>query len=64
MRTKACLGWQCGVGVGGSLKDMKVLIAQRGNREVYAESERLWNGQTFLHFDCFCSSANQRTREE
>lgn len=52
-------GWGRGE---ASLKDMKVLIAQRGNRQVYAESERLWNGQAFLHFDCLCSSANQRTR--
>lgn len=55
MRTKACLGLQCGVGAVGetSLKDMKVLIGQRGNQEVYAEGERLWNGQAFLHFDSF-----------
>ena len=49
-------------GVRGSLKDMKVLIGQRGNREVYAEGERLWNGQAFLHFDRLCASANQKNR--
>lgn len=43
------------------LKDMKVLIGQRGNREVYAEGERLWNGQAFLHFDCLCPRVNQKT---
>lgn len=66
MRTKACLGLQCGVGAVGetSLKDMKVLIGQRGNQEVYAEGERLWNGQAFLHFDCLCGSANQKTGKE
>ncbi len=50
-----------GLGLGsGGLKDMKVLIGQRGN----AEGERLWNGQAFLHFDCFCASANQKTGKE
>lgn len=49
---------------GEGLKDMKVLIRQRGNGEVYAERERLWNGQAFLHFDCFCASANQSIEEE
>lgn len=53
-----------GLGLGEAiLKDMKVLIGQRGNREVYAEGERLWNGQAFLHFDCLCASANQKTGE-
>lgn len=47
-----------------SLKDMKVLIGQRGNREVYAEGERLLNCQAFLHFDCLCASANQKTGKE
>lgn len=51
-------------GVEASLKDMKVLIGQRGNREVYAEGERLWNGQAFLHFDCLCVSANQKRERE
>ena len=66
MRTKACLGWRCGGGAAGEarLKDMKVLIGQRGNREVYAEGERLWNGQAFLHFDCLCASATQKTGKE
>lgn len=53
-----------GLGLVGSLKDMKVLIGQRGYRKVYAEGERLWNGQAFLHFDCFCGSANQKTGKE
>lgn len=39
-----------GVGV---LKDMKVLIGQRGNREVYAE--RLLNGQASFFFFFFLS---------
>lgn len=43
---------------------MTVLIGQRSNREVYAEGERLWNGQAFLHFDCLCASANQKTGKE
>lgn len=51
--------WGWGWGRGG-LKDMKVLIEQRGN----AEGERLWNGQAFLHFDCLCASANQKTGRE
>lgn len=51
-------GWGWGEAI---LKDMKVLIGQRGNREVYAEGERLWNGQAFLHFDCLCVSANLKT---
>lgn len=53
--------WGLGWGGQARLKDMKVLIGQRGNREVYAEGERLWNGQAFLHFDCLCASANQKT---
>lgn len=43
---------------------MKVFIEQRLNPEVYAEEERLWNGQPFLHFDCLCGSANQKTGKE
>lgn len=39
---------------------MKVLIGQKGNQEVYAEGERLWNGQAFLHFDGLCASENQK----
>lgn len=61
-----------GLGIGGvrrgevaSLKDMKVLIGQRGNRKVYAEGKRLWNGQAyfFSHFDCLCRSMNQKMGE-
>lgn len=49
---------------GTGLKDMKVFIEQSLNPEVYAEEERLRNGQTFLHFDCLCGSANQKTGKE
>lgn len=65
MRTKARLGWRCGVRAVGetSLKDMKVLVGQRSNQEVYAEGERLWNGQAFFRFDCFCGKCKSKDRK-
>lgn len=44
-----------------ALKDMKVFMEQRLSPEVFAEEARLRNGQTFLHFDWLCGSANQKT---
>lgn len=53
----AMWGWGSGR---ETLKDMKVLITQRSKGEVYVDRERLWNGQTFFHFDCLCPCSNER----
>lgn len=47
-----------------ALKDMKVFMEQSLSPEVFAEEARLQNGQTFLHFDCLCGSATQKTGKE
>lgn len=39
-------------------------MEQRRSPEVFAEEARLRNGQTFLHFDCLCGSATQKTGKE